>query len=169
MKPAKIAVLLLLLPALLGAATPGESLYRTHCASCHSASLRGSAHGAALTGKLFLDRWGNQRAMDLLQNNMDNMPPGEAHTLSRADHIAITRYIIERNAGSLTGEELLLSATMLDEGAAGDEPAAIEFSGAESVMDMARNAGQFTNRVLPKFSPVQPSDLLDPSDADWLN
>ena len=28
----------------------GEALYAEHCATCHSASLRGSAHGATLRG-----------------------------------------------------------------------------------------------------------------------
>ena len=32
-------------------ANSGQDLYNQHCASCHSPTLRGSAHGSALVGK----------------------------------------------------------------------------------------------------------------------
>ena len=44
------------------AAEIGEALYAEHCATCHAATLRGSAHGAALTGPAFSAKWGDMPA-----------------------------------------------------------------------------------------------------------
>lgn len=42
----------------LGSATEqGEVLYSEHCATCHAVSLRGSAHGASLSGPAFTEKW----------------------------------------------------------------------------------------------------------------
>ena len=35
----------------------GKSLYKKHCAECHSMNLRGSAHGSELRGTYFLKKW----------------------------------------------------------------------------------------------------------------
>ena len=75
-------------------ATEGEALYSEHCASCHAASLRGSAHGAALSGPAFTDKWSQQSALTLRDYQQAEMPPGEAHTLSPAQHSAITDFVI---------------------------------------------------------------------------
>jgi alcohol dehydrogenase (cytochrome c) len=57
------------------AARRGEALYGEHCASCHLLSLRGSAHGAALRGPGFRDRWQGTSTSELLRYNQANMPP----------------------------------------------------------------------------------------------
>ena len=44
-------------PLSWAATNTGEGLYGEHCASCHAATLRGSAHGAALSGPAFADKW----------------------------------------------------------------------------------------------------------------
>ena len=63
-------------------AESGEDLYGEHCASCHAATLRGSAHGAALSGPAFADKWSGVSATSLLAYQMAEMPPGEAQSLS---------------------------------------------------------------------------------------
>jgi len=44
----------------------GESLYGQHCATCHGASFRGSAHGATFVGPGFLEKWSAKSARALL-------------------------------------------------------------------------------------------------------
>ena len=44
-------------PLSWAATDTGERLYGEHCASCHAATLRGSAHGAALSGPAFANKW----------------------------------------------------------------------------------------------------------------
>ena len=48
----------------------GEGLYGEHCASCHAATLRGSAHGAALYGPAFADKWSG------VSVNLSRIPDG---------------------------------------------------------------------------------------------
>ena len=48
----------------------GESLYGQHCAGCHAATLRGSAHGAALSGPAFSDKWSAASAQSFLAYQM---------------------------------------------------------------------------------------------------
>ena len=60
------------------AAETGEALYAEHCATCHAATLRGSAHGTALTGLAFSAKWGDVPASTLLEYQMREMPPGSA-------------------------------------------------------------------------------------------
>jgi alcohol dehydrogenase (cytochrome c) len=150
-------------------ATAAEVLYEEHCASCHSSSLRGSAHGAALAGKPFLDKWREQDAQALLSLTMSSMPPGESHTLSEEEHVSLIQYIIEHNAASLKDSKLLASSAGLKASNGEAESSAVEFSGADAVMDMARNAGQFEPRRVEGFRPVTTADINTPPDVDWLN
>ena len=46
-------------------ANSGQDLYNQHCASCHSPTLRGSAHGSALVGKGFVSQWQDKSALRL--------------------------------------------------------------------------------------------------------
>ena len=80
----------------------GEGLYGEHCASCHAATLRGSAHGAALSGPAFADKWSGVSAQSFLAYQMVEMPPGEANSLSPAQHANIARYVIDQSGLDLS-------------------------------------------------------------------
>jgi len=148
----------------------GESLYGQHCATCHGASLRGSAHGATLMGPGFLEKWSAKPARALLDYQMAAMPPGQAHTLSADEHQAILGYVVARApfeaSSTLRGSLGSLSALGSD---TADASEAVEFSAADSVMDFARNAGTHTMRPVENFRPVSTTELNAPSPADWLN
>lgn len=151
----------------------GAALYAEHCATCHSASLRGSAHGATLRGKPFIDKWQEQTASALLSYNRSNMPPGTAHSLSDTEHVELVQYLIARNANDLSGSTLLASVdelTLPPMAPIGSKNSqATEFSGAGAVMDMARNAGQFESRSVENLAQVTPQDLMAPPPEDWLH
>ena len=152
----------LAVPTIVQASSSTQVLYEEQCASCHSSSLRGSAHGAALAGKPFLDKWREQDAQALLSLTMSSMPPGESHTLSEDEHASLIQYIIEHNAASLKDSNLLASSGGLKASKGDAESAAVEFSGADAVMDMARNAGQFEPRMVEGFRPVTTADINTP-------
>ena len=142
-------------------AESGEGLYAENCATCHSASLRGSAHGAALTGPAFQDKWSEQSASDLLAYQMLEMPPGAADSLSFAEHSAITAYVISQS--SLTDSARLKTTAAKLQSIESETPEAVEFSGASSVMDLARNAGAYTMRKADQFRPVSTEELNAPA------
>lgn len=167
-----------------------KRLYDEQCAGCHSASLRGSAHGAALAGKGFIDKWRNETATSLFTLTQTQMPPGAAHTLTPKEHAQLTRYIVEYNKDRLVDSPLLASLGELDglltapeataavdssdvDSSAVDSSAAdssaVEFSGAEAIMNLANNAGGFNNQTIKDFQPVTMAELENPKPADWLN
>jgi alcohol dehydrogenase (cytochrome c) len=168
MKYFMLTILLSTIPIITKAELPGESIYNEACATCHSASLRGSAHGASLIGKSFIDKWADTPFSALIAYTQSEMPPGLAHTLSVDDHITVNRYLIAQNKVSLTGTELLRSSeTSSSEISNLAEP--VEFAAATNVMDLARNAGAFRNQPVPNYKPVTDSVLVSPPDADWLH
>ena len=145
----------------------GENLYAEHCASCHAASLRGSAHGAALSGPSFADKWASASAESFLAYQMSEMPPGQSHSLSPAQHVSIAKYVITES--DVDADALLVSSASGLTSAPADAVEVVEFAEAGSVMDMARSAGTFAMRRVDEFRPVTTEELNRPEAADWLN
>lgn len=166
--PQKLMPLLIAL-CLMAPAYAGEvdELYNTSCASCHNTSLRGSAHGATLIGPSFVEKWQDRPIDDLRQYIRLQMPPGQSHTLNRQQHGALAAYIVEKNRSSLIGSTLLASLEAPDD--AGDSNTPVEFSGAETIMDLARAAGRYNARSITHFNPVTTDDLHGPPPGDWLS
>jgi alcohol dehydrogenase (cytochrome c) len=167
----KYILALALLPAFstpVFADSEGARIYAEHCATCHSSSLRGSAHGAALVGKPFIDKWASAPFATLVAYTQAQMPPGQAHTLSLTEHAAVNRYLVAQNATALQDSMLLASSQTFEvETPEGAGP--VEFAAAASVMDLARNAGTFRNQTVPNYRPITDSDLRSPPDGDWLH
>ena len=154
-------------PLSWAATDTGESLYGQHCAGCHAATLRGSAHGAALSGPAFADKWSAASAQSFLAYQMAEMPPGEAQSLSPVQHAAIAQYVISQS--DLEADSLLVSSAQTLTSATPDDVEMVEFAEAGSVMDMARSAGAFSMRRVDPFRPVSTEELNQPDAADWLN
>ena len=154
-------------PLSWAATDTGESLYGQHCAGCHAATLRGSAHGAALSGPAFADKWSAASAQSFLAYQMAEMPPGEAQSLSPVQHAAIAQYVISQS--DLEADSLLVSSAQALTVATPDSVEMVEFAAAGSVMDMARSAGAFSMRRVDPFRPVSTEELNQPDAADWLN
>jgi alcohol dehydrogenase (cytochrome c) len=154
-------------PLSWAATDTGESLYGQHCAGCHAATLRGSAHGAALSGPAFANKWSAVSAQSFLAYQMAEMPPGEAQSLSPAQHAAIAQYVISQS--DLEADSLLVSSAQTLISATPDSVEMVEFAAAGSVMDMARSAGAFSMRRVDPFRPVSTEELNRPEAADWLN
>ena len=154
-------------PVSWAAMDTGESLYGQHCAGCHAATLRGSAHGTALSGPAFADKWSAASAQSFLAYQMAEMPPGEAQSLSPEQHAAIAQYVISQS--DLEADSLLVSSAQTLTSTTPDGVEMVEFAAAGSVMDMARSAGAFSMRRVDPFRPVSTEELNRPDAADWLN
>lgn len=150
----------------------GESLYNAQCAGCHSMSLRGSAHGSALKGAAFEDKWRDRDTTALVRFNQANMPPGSSDTLSEKQHVAIVAFLLQRNGlaleAPLSAEAPLSMATA--------EPVDIQpgqamesWASADTIDEAARSRSGFENRELADFRPVTEALLADPPAADWLS
>ncbi|MEH6515287.1 MAG: PQQ-binding-like beta-propeller repeat protein [Halioglobus sp.] len=153
-------------------AQAGEALYNTNCAACHSMTLRGSAHGTALRGTAFLDRWGERNSTALLRFNQANMPPGGSGNLSEAQHLAVLAHVLSNN--DLDLEEVLTADAPLtiatgEKVDIEDGQALESWGSADTIDEAARNKSGFTNRTLPTFTPVTEALLEKPPAADWLS
>ncbi|MEJ2533774.1 MAG: cytochrome c, partial [Halioglobus sp.] len=98
-----LATTLLFLPAiapadeLAGLVAAGEGLYNRHCSNCHAMSLRGSPHGSALVGPVFIDKWGQAKPGQLLAYTRQNMPPGGTDVLRNNELASVVAYILATN------------------------------------------------------------------------
>ncbi|KAA1192381.1 PQQ-binding-like beta-propeller repeat protein [Pseudohalioglobus sediminis] len=150
----------------------GKSLYNDRCSQCHAMTLRGSAHGTALRGSAFMDRWGDRDSTALLRFNQVNMPPGESSGLSEAQHLSIVAYVLAENGLPLRG---LLSAEAPLSIASGepvklDPGQAMESWGSADTIDTAaRSKSGFTNTALASFQTVTEAELEKPQPGDWLS
>jgi alcohol dehydrogenase (cytochrome c) len=89
----------------------GAELYVGKCANCHGAKLEGKT-STPLTGPVFAAKWTEQTGKDLF-DRVKTMPYGAANSLSRAQYLDLTAYILSRN-GSETGPgDLSADATAL--------------------------------------------------------
>lgn len=155
------------------AARRGEALYGEHCASCHLLSLRGSAHGAALRGPGFRDRWQGTSTSELLRYNQANMPPGESASLRDEEHVAIVTYLLEANGWLDATSPFDFSTPRRIGGGADPEPDSGEaldsWGEASSIDAIARSRSAFVNRKVQGYVPVTDAMLASPPAGDWLS
>lgn len=141
-----------------------RALYDEYCASCHGSDLRGSAHGAELQGDTFRTKWEASGAAALLAYNMAAMPPGEARSLSEAEHRQITGWLLAQN------DLPALTAVDLDgEQSEGDEGVFDSWSEAGSIHEIARSRSAFANLHVADYRPVSQKMLNEPPDDSWLS
>ncbi|GAB5413939.1 MAG: PQQ-binding-like beta-propeller repeat protein [Congregibacter sp.] len=163
-----------LVPTVAGAAPDAEALYTEHCSTCHSASLRGSAHGAPLNGPAFRGKWAELPAEALFGYLRANMPPGGAGMLSAEDHAALASLIIDANRNDL-GDDARLAMTsaslalVKNDDKPNETDGEVAWSGSDVIDQLAKNAGKFSGRVLEDYRPVSTEVLQNPSDGDWLS
>ncbi len=135
-----------------------NSLYAEQCGDCHGANLTGSAHGNALIGEAFREKWGRAGASALFAYQVSAMPPGNAASLSQAQHLALVQLMLDANEMSDAGLP------------SGETPAAFDsWSEAGSIDAIARSRSAFVNRRIEKFEAVTQNMLNDPPDGDWLS
>jgi mono/diheme cytochrome c family protein len=76
----------------------GRRLYTAQqCATCHGATLQGTAVGPALAGEEFLKAWRDDSLGTLSACIQATMPPGAAGRLSMADYRDLAAALLEAN------------------------------------------------------------------------
>lgn len=155
-------------------ASAGETVYLRHCSACHGASLRGSPHGNALIGRVFLDKWGEGSVADFADYTRSNMPPGDTTVLRNREVAAAVAYILKRNRSSTDQAYPLLALSGLPvvtepDDAEQDAEGWFNFTHADTIDAAARSRGGFVGRGVEQFEPVTEKDLESPPSGDWLS
>lgn len=150
----------------------GKRIYDEACVACHGAQLQGSAHGTALSGAGFREKWGALTSTDLLLYSVANMPPGGAGGLSGDDHLAVAAWILEHNdtplpeAGLRADQPIAIGSGERIEAVTG---ALDSWSGAGTIDEIARSRSAFRNRTVDNYRPVSDAMLREPPPGDWLS
>jgi alcohol dehydrogenase (cytochrome c) len=148
----------------------GKALYAQHCATCHSLSLRGSAHGSALKGDIFIDKWGTSDSAALLAYARGAMPPGTSDSLTANQHAAVLAYVLSVNMQADNASlPLLASAGQLKDISSSEEKSWVSWSAAATIDQAARQSGAFVGGKLVDFAPVTDGMLRSPPPGDWLS
>ena len=158
----------------------GKAAYERNCVECHLATLRGTAHGPALTGVGFMSVWETRTTSDLFVYINAGMPPGGGGTLGDDDYVAIVAYILQTN-GRAEGSAALRVDSALTIGADGS-PGAMPASSPPSQTQFQRQPSEaqganailsmptvFHARTVENYRPVTEAMLHDPPAEDWLS
>lgn len=176
-----------------GQAEAGREAFGRYCADCHHASLRGSAHGAALTGRAFLDKWGGRSAADLLAYVRKEMSTTVPRSAGEDVYLGIVAHVLRAN-GVPAGDSPLAadSGLLVGSGAGGAGPAVAsaaatdgrpagsggdskedderrEWESAGGIAEAAMRAGQWRNRETRPLAPVTDELLQSPPPSSWLS
>jgi mono/diheme cytochrome c family protein len=102
--------------AAFGAAqvTRGAAVFATHCASCHGEKLEGT-FSTALNDAAFKAKWSDQTVSKLLSFIASLMPVGKPATLSKAQYLDVTAFILSANDSTRDGEELTDTSSALEQ------------------------------------------------------
>ena len=159
----------------------GRGVYDRSCAECHRADLSGDFEAPELAGRNFLAAWRTAPLGELLAVVRD-MPPEEPGTLSEAQYLAVTAFLLSANgAGADQGElasgqalgDVLAGAdaasgdrgregALRDEAARADDPATTP-AGADAAPEgegaAAEGAGPATRPAIPTGELVRATGL----------
>lgn len=142
----------------------GAGKFAANCAACHGVNLEGTTLGPLLSGRPFLQRWGDRTPSLLFSNIKANMPPGGNEGISDADYLAITAHILDTN-----GVDAITAALT----------ASTDFTIADNASELVANRQQ-SEPPAPEgitvagnvddyspFVPVTDAMLEAPDPADW--
>ena len=142
----------------------GAGKFAANCAACHGVNLEGTTLGPLLSGRPFLQRWGDRTPSLLFSNIKANMPPGANEGNSDADYLAITAHILDTN-----GVDAITAALT----------ASTDFTIADNASELVANR-QRSEPPAPEgitvagnvddyspFVPVTDAMLEAPDPADW--
>ena len=174
----------------------GRGVYDRACAECHRADLSGDFEAPELAGRNFRTAWRGAALGELLAVVRD-MPPEEPGTLSEAQYLAVTAFLLSANGaaadlGALADEQaiddVLAGAGAAGAGAGGagragqaatdpeappatGDPAGegVPTSPAAGPEELVRATGLTTvEGSIGPLPPVTDAMLRDPDPADWL-
>jgi alcohol dehydrogenase (cytochrome c) len=74
----------------------GRAVYAESCAACHGAGFAPAQGVPPVQGAAFLANWKGRTLADLMAK-VRTMPPGAANSISDADRLAVTAYLLQAN------------------------------------------------------------------------
>ncbi len=153
-------------------AAAGRAIYQATCVSCHLANMQGTFEAPPLAGANFLNTWRNRPASDLVSRIRNSMPLTSPGSLSDADAVNLTAFILQSN-GATAGTQALAADSLVPIGAVttGAVPAAAQNQSSEEGAPRAtptRPLGLSVTGEVKNFSAVTDAMLLKPDPADWL-
>ena len=147
-------------------AASGWSVYGVQCQECHGPALAGM-EAPPLSGVDFLNSWAGQTTDELFAYLRDEMPPGQAGSLSDSSYVDLVAYLLESN-GAVPGERTLTAAAGVTIGDAADISEARR--AAQAGERLRRRSSRFVNQeVSHELTPVTDAMLADPPPGDWLS
>ena len=148
-------------------ATSGWSVYGVQCAECHGPGLEGMVHAPPLSGVDFLSSWAGSTTDELLAYLREEMPPGQAGSISDQAYMNLVAYLLESN-GAVPGERTLTADAGVMIGDAADISEARR--AAQAGERVRRRSSRFVNQEVPhELTPVTDAVLADPPPGDWLS
>jgi alcohol dehydrogenase (cytochrome c) len=155
-------------------ATAGRALYATTCAACHLSNMQGTFEAPPLAGANFLNTWRNRPASDLIGRIRNSMPLTSPGSLSDADAVNLTAFILQSN-GATAGAQALAADSLVPIGAVttGATPPPVAQNGEDMPAPRAgaaptRPLGVSVAGEVKNFIPVTDEMLLKADSADWL-
>ena len=147
-------------------ASGGWFVYGVQCEECHGPALEGMVHAPPLAGVEFLNSWAGRTTDELFAYLSDEMPPGQAGTLSDQAYVGLVAYLLESN-GAVPGEATLTADAGVTIGDAADITEARR--AAQAGERPRRRSTRFVNQEVPHaLAPVTDALLADPPPGDWL-
>ena len=148
-------------------AASGWSVYGVQCQECHGPALEGMEQAPPLSGVDFLNSWAGQTTDELFAYLRDEMPPGQAGSISDSSYVNLVAYLLESN-GAVPGERTLTAAAGVTIGDAADISEARR--AAQAGERLRRRSSRFVNQEVPhELTPVTDAMLADPPPGDWLS
>ena len=148
-------------------AASGWSAYGVQCQECHGPALEGMEQAPPLSGVDFLNSWAGQTTDELFAYLRDEMPPGQAGSLSDSSYVDLVAYLLESN-GAVPGERTLTADAGVTIGDAADISEARR--AAQAGERLRRRSSRFVNQEVPHaLTPVTEAMLADPPPGDWLS
>ncbi len=105
-----------------GQADRGRKIFSQFCGACHADDLGGTEDGPSLKNAAFLAQRRSRTLADFLTEVMKIMPLGAPGSLSLAEYVDITSYILRMNAIPGGNTELPPSLEKLDQTLITDTP-----------------------------------------------
>jgi mono/diheme cytochrome c family protein len=78
-------------------AASGAKAFADNCSACHGVDYTGGAGAPSLKGPEFIFSWGGKTAAQLFSYIHDNMPPGQAGSLSDQQYTEIVATLLNAN------------------------------------------------------------------------
>lgn len=86
-------------------AEQGQAVYAKSCAACHGAALEGKV-GPALSGAVFDKAWRGKTLKEFFDVTAQTMPQTAPGSLSDADNLAVTAFILSKNGHSPSAQAM---------------------------------------------------------------